>query len=208
MALIGLLGSIGSGKGTVSDILVDNHHFVKDSFASSLKDGCAQIFDWPRDLLEGDTKESREWREQCDEWWAEKLGIEGFSPRLCLQLVGTESLRNNFHSDIWLLTLENRLRKNPDQNVVIADVRFPNEIEMVSRVGGKLILVERGDKPEWWDIAIAANNGDSAALHCMKTDFHYIHASEWAWVGANVDHIIDNNGTIDELREKVLNIIS
>ena len=207
MALVGLLGSIGSGKGTVSDILVEKHNFVKDSFAASLKDGCAQIFDWPRDLLEGDTTESREWREQCDEWWAEKLGIDNFSPRLCLQLMGTNTIRHHFHQDMWLLTLENRLRKNPDQNTVIADVRFPNEIDLIRKVGGKLVLVKRGTPPEWMTLAKYANSGDSEALSQMRTKYSHIHESEWAWIGAEVDLIIDNNGTIEDLHEKVSTII-
>ena len=132
--IIGLLGFIGSGKGTVANILQQEYNFKPDSFASSLKDACAAIFDWPRDLLEGDTVESRAWREVTDDWWAQKLGIPDFTPRLALQLIGTDSLRNYFHQDIWFLTLQNRLRKNPDANVVISDVRFPNEVKMVKEI--------------------------------------------------------------------------
>lgn len=207
MALIGLLGSIGSGKGTASDILVEQYDFKKDSFAASLKDGCAQFFDWPRHLLEGDTTESRDWREQCDEWWADKLGIDNFSPRLALQLVGTEALRKNFHEDIWLLTLENRIRKNPDQDVVIADVRFPNEVEMIRRVGGKLVLIKRGAPQDWMTTAKRANSGDSEAETIMRTKYSHIHESEWAWIGTETDMVIDNCGTIEDLQEKVRQII-
>ena len=129
--IVGMLGFIGSGKGTVADYLVDTNDFVKDSFASSLKDACANIFDWPRELLEGDTLISRQFRDHVDEWWSDKFGIKNFTPRLALQLVGTDSLRNHFHQDIWFLTLQNRIRKNTEQHTVICDVRFPNEIKSV-----------------------------------------------------------------------------
>ena len=53
--IIGICGLIGSGKGTVADILVENHNFEKLSFADKLKDGVASVFGWDRDMLEGDT---------------------------------------------------------------------------------------------------------------------------------------------------------
>ena len=65
--IIGICGLIGSGKGTVADILVEEHKFEKISFADKLKDGVATVFNWDRSMLEGDTKESREWREKVDE---------------------------------------------------------------------------------------------------------------------------------------------
>ena len=55
--LVGVVGLIGSGKDTVSERLVQKHNFKKDSFAKSLKDAVANIFNWDRELLEGDTKE-------------------------------------------------------------------------------------------------------------------------------------------------------
>ena len=58
--IIGICGLIGCGKGTVGDILVENHGFTKLSFADKLKDGVATVFNWDRQMLEGDTVESRE----------------------------------------------------------------------------------------------------------------------------------------------------
>ena len=46
--IIGICGLIGSGKGTVADILVDEH-FKKISFADKLKDGVSTVFGWDRD---------------------------------------------------------------------------------------------------------------------------------------------------------------
>lgn len=205
--IIGVIGFIGSGKGTVSEYLTKRHGFKHDSFASSLKDACSVIFDWPRNLLEGDTDESRAWREEIDIWWADKLGIPNFSPRYALQLVGTDSLRNHFNPDIWFLTLTNRIRKSPDQSVVISDVRFPNEINFIKENKGILIQVVRGNNPNWLDIAERANMGDSGASQIMHLKYSHVHFSEWAWVGTDVDYVIENNGSVEDLTAQVDKII-
>ena len=56
--LIGIIGLIGSGKGTVGDMLIEQG-FEHESFASSLKDAASSIFNWDRTLLEGITPASR-----------------------------------------------------------------------------------------------------------------------------------------------------
>jgi hypothetical protein len=93
--LIGLVGLIGSGKDTVAERLVSHHGFRRDSFARSLKDAVSSIFGWDRNLVEGNTKESRAWREQPDAFWSEKFGRE-VTPRWVLQYFGTEVCRGNF----------------------------------------------------------------------------------------------------------------
>ncbi len=143
--LIGVVGFIGSGKGTVGDLL-EQKGFVKDSFAKPLKDACAAMFGWPRDLLEGDTEASRQWREQPDEFWSEKMGKK-FSPRLALQLLGTEAGRNVFHKDIWVNSL---LKRAGDSNVVITDVRFKNELKFIHKNNGIIVRVKRGPEPDWY----------------------------------------------------------
>ena len=165
------------------------------------------MFDWPRHLLEGDTTESREWREVIDEWWAQQLGIPNFTPRYALQIMGTDILRNNFHQDIWFLTLRNRIRKNPDQAVVISDVRFPNEIKFIQDQGGILIRVNRGPSPVWYETAILANKGNSIAKDIMDKTYSSAHFSEWAWVGSKIDFVVNNDGTKDQLHNQINDII-
>ena len=70
--VIGIVGLIGAGKDTVADYLVNFHGYKRESFANSLKDAVAQVFGWDRELLEGRTKQSREWRETRDEWWSKQ----------------------------------------------------------------------------------------------------------------------------------------
>ena len=206
--IIGLIGFINSGKGTVATHLVEKYNFRQDSFAASLKDACSVIFGWPRHLLEGDTKESREWRDQVDLWWTEKLHIPNFSPRLALQIVGTDVLRNHFNQDLWFLTLQNRIRNNPEQHVVISDVRFPNEIKFIREQNGILIRVNRGPIPVWYETALLANNGNSSAKEEMKEKYSHIHFSEWAWIGSNIDFMINNDYTIEILNSQIEGIIN
>ena len=206
--IVGLLGFINSGKGTVASQLVNDYNFRQDSFASGLKDACAVIFDWPRHMLEGDTKESREWREIVDPWWSEQLNMPNFSPRLALQVIGTDALRNNFHEDLWFLTLRNRIRKNPDQHVVISDVRFPNEIKFIQEQKGVLIKVNRGPAPVWYETAILANKGNSIAKDVMAKTYSGAHLSEWAWVGSKIDFELNNDDTLEFLEMQVKEIIT
>lgn len=201
--IVGLLGAIGSGKNTVASILVNQHGFSRDSFASALKDATAPIFGWPRSLLEGDTEVSRQWREEVDEWWARKLGIPGFTPRLALQLLGTEVFRNHFHKDIWLNSLLYRLEARPQTNIVISDARFLNEIDVIRQTGGVIVRVDRGPRPEWWEIATHAYNGDSHCEEMMKTAYAHVHESEWRWVGCIPQIVIHNDGTLSDLHQTV-----
>ena len=100
--IIVIAGLIGSGKDTTADYLVNVHGFRKESFAGSLKDAVSDIFGWDRVLLEGQTQHSREWREQIDEWWSERLEQPKLTPRWVLQYVGTDVMRKWFHNDIWV----------------------------------------------------------------------------------------------------------
>jgi hypothetical protein len=194
--IIGICGFIGSGKDTVADYLVNFHEFRRESFASTLKDAVANVFGWDRTMLEGRTKEAREWRECVDPWWAERLAMPTLTPRWVLQYWGTEVCRKGFHDDIWIASLENKIRNSKD-NVVISDCRFPNEISAIKNAGGTIVWVQRGALPDWYEHALAANNGSNISLNEMKC--MGIHASEWAWLGSDFDQIINNNGTIDQL---------
>lgn len=202
--IIGICGFIGSGKDTAADYLVNFHEFRRDSFAATLKDAVAAVFGWDRELLEGRTKQAREWREQVDTWWAKRLDMPELTPRLVLQLWGTEVCRRGFHDDIWIASLEARLRNSKD-NIVISDCRFPNEIKAIKNAGGIVVCVERGIQPHWVDIAVQANKGVESAAKWLTNE--KIHASETAWVGTNFDYILDNNGTVDDLYKRIALIV-
>ena len=201
--IVAFCGLIGSGKDTAADYLVNYHGFRRDSFANTLKDAVANVFGWDRTMLEGRTNQAREWREQVDPWWAARLGMPNLTPRWILQYWGTDVCRKGFHDDIWIASLENKLRNSKD-DIVISDVRFPNEIKAIHNANGKVIRVKRGPDPEWYDDALGFNRGPDNgntrwATGKARLDKLKIHASETAWVGGNIDVTISNDGTIDEL---------
>ena len=199
--IVGLLGFIGSGKGTAGDILKDLG-FTPLSFAKGVKDVAAEMFGWPRHLLEGDTEASRKWREQPDEFWSKEFGKK-FTPRLALQLMGTEVGRDVFHQDFWVIKMKKYIMENPEQNFVITDVRFRNEMQFVHDHGGILIEIQRGIKPHWYGIASKANRDDKAAENFML-ERSGVHESEWRWIGGPIDHVIDNEGTLEDLKKNVI----
>ena len=203
--IIGISGFQGAGKDTVADYLQNIYGFKRDSFAATLKDAVAAVFGWDRELLEGRTTESRAWREQVDAWWANRLNMPNLTPRLVLQLWGTEVARRAFHDDTWIASLENKLSK-AHNDIVITDVRFPNEIQAVRNAGGVVIRVVRGPEPAWYHLAINANSGGQIAKE-MLADVG-VHPSEWAWIGTKFDAVIDNNADgLDPLFAQVKDLV-
>jgi hypothetical protein len=132
------------------------------------------------------------------------------TPRWVLQYWGTEVCRHGFHDDIWIASVENKMRKTAD-NIVISDVRFPNEIRAIHNAGGVVVRIKRGDDPEWYDAAVSFNrgpNGNSSwALSRQKLEKLKIHASETAWVGGDIDYTISNDTSIDDLFAQIQQII-
>lgn len=213
--IVGLVGFIGSGKGTVGKFL-DEKGFFTVSFAEAVKDATAIMFNWPRPLLEGVTEASRKWREEPDEFWSKKFG-KPFTPRLALQLMGTEVGRNTFHEDFWVYRLQHKIEHLNLQgaNIVVTDVRFKNEITWLRNLGGFLINVQRGQLPSWYGAASIVNNffglpvNPSALLKSQEImNDAKVHESEWRWIGCGPEYTIHNNGTIEKLKENLDIIIS
>ena len=209
--ILGVTGLIGSGKDTIADYLVTEHGFKRVSFAASLKDAVSAVFGWDRDMLEGTSKASRKWREEVDTWWAERLKMPQLTPRWVLQHWGTDVLRNHFHTDIWVASVENKLRQSKD-DIVITDCRFANEVKAIKDAGGTTCRVFRGENPEWYQAAVDYNKGPNGnakwSLSKLVLDRAGVHASEYSSVGLNYDHFIMNDGTIDNLQEQINQLLS
>jgi hypothetical protein len=184
--LIGVVGLIGSGKDTVSKRLEQKHGFRRDSFAKSLKDAVSAMFNWDREMLEGNGDDSRQWREQPDEFWSKKFG-KTVTPRWVLQHFGTEVMRQHMHDAIWI---DSCLSRYDGQPTVISDTRFQNELKTIKENKGQIILVKRGELPTREQMQ------DKGA-----------HKSEWDWMGWNFDHVIENDGSKEDLYKKVDDLI-
>jgi hypothetical protein len=138
--LIGLVGLKGSGKDTMADIFVQNHGFVKRSYADPLKEACKALFTLDDAQLWGELKEVK------DERW------DGCTPRQILQFVGSDLLRDQLHEIMptigktihvhnMKLWLDENLPKH--QRVIIPDCRFKNEIDLIKSMGGTIIKINR-----------------------------------------------------------------
>lgn len=205
--VIGFSGLAGSGKDTCAKLVSEIVPNCKRmSFADSVKDVASILFGWDRSMLTGDTKESRQFREQKDEFWSNVLGRD-FTPRLALQLIGTECFRNTIDNNFWVYVIQNKiLRENSKDTVyLIPDVRFPNEIKMIHEIGGFVLRVSRGNLPDWGVDAINYNKQiliDETTK--MPESLKKVHISERALLGLNLeDFLIFNNGSFDELRDNL-----
>jgi hypothetical protein len=193
--IIGICGFQSSGKDSIAKFLIEQYGFQKLSFAGALKDIVSIMFGWPRSKLEGLTPEDREWRDVVDPWWAETLEIPQLTPRYILQHFGTDLFRKHFHQDIWVKIVENKLKQltNDGINVVITDCRFENEINLITKYGGKIVKVYR-DLPQWFHKYQQGVNVEEAAL---------LHASEVNWIRSHCDYELTNDGTLLDLYEKI-----
>lgn len=202
--VVGILGFKGSGKDTAGDYLVREHGFEVESFANPLKDLLSAVFGWDRELLEGNTTDSRTWRETPDVWWENKLNwtempyrhLGRFTPRAAMQIIGTDVMREHFDNDLWIKSLEARLQNKT--KVVITDCRFPNECKLVNSLDGLLFRVKRGPEPEWFDLALKTSKSDQEYRPEMSFAYPTVHVSEWAWLGESY-HLIENDGSLNEL---------
>jgi len=187
---IELIELIGSGKNTVGDILEKTLGYTKHSFAEPLKDTLSAIYGWDRALLEGDTEESRVFRETKDQYWSDRLGID-IIPRKELQFFATEVVRQHYHESIWVESLLARIKDQ--DNVVITDVRFVNEMEALYKAGVTLVRVSRND-PQWLNDLIV-----------WGTKPEGVHVSEIEWVQRRslIDYTIHNSGDLETLNTAV-----
>lgn len=201
--IVGLMGFKGSGKDTVANILSEYGYSIL-SYADTLKQCLCVIFGWDMDMINGHTPESRKWREEVDHWWAEKLGIPNFTPRLAMTKIGTDLFRKHFDENIWVYSLINKIN-NIKGNVVVTDIRFPNEHRYIENLDNSFIYRVRRFTPVWEDIGIKAAYGNQDAI--VTLDNMEVHESEWAWLSCNYEAEIENMGSFSDLAIKVERII-
>ena len=200
--VISISGLIGSGKNTVANLICElspNLNFQRISFAARLKDTIATLFHYDRDLLEGNSVLSREWRETQDSYWYNKSNGKIKSPRWILQQFGVE-IKKLFCEDFWASIVENEILNHLNQNFILTDTRFPDEIEMLKKHNTFFIEVKRGVQPSWYTLAEDYNTG---ILMKKPEILNSIPESEWRWIGKVKYHTIYNNGSLDDLKKTV-----
>jgi len=119
--------------------------------------------------------------------------VEKMTPRLMLQLIGTEGMRDTIHPNIWVTSLFSDYKET--DNWFITDCRFPNEIKAIKARDGITIKINRQTTPSL--------DGET-----FITKLQITHPSETALDDyTEWDYIIDNNGTFKELFIELFKIL-
>jgi hypothetical protein len=124
-AIIGLSGYSGAGKDYVADAIIKDfpeYQFKKMYFADHLKRIAAAMLGVDVELMY-----TQEGKQQKIDW------LDGMTIRTFLQKFGTDGVRKNVHSDFWPRSLMNQI--GPKDNVIIPDMRFKNELEVIAESG-------------------------------------------------------------------------
>lgn len=166
--LLGIAGPAGSGKDTIGTRLSIHHDFVMTSFAEPLRCAAMEVFG-----LDYDHFIDRELKETVNGYW-------GLTPRQMLQRLGTEAIRGTFGAEFWIRRwCQTYAEVQGTDNVVVTDVRFPEEAQMVRERGGIMVHVMR--------------DGVTRFNHASDQDIAFLAG----------DHAIENDGDIKGLYAKV-----
>jgi len=183
MYFICISGKARTGKDTFGKILVDelNGNWVTKAYADILKNKIMEDYELTWDQLYGDLKEVPDKRyskynnTSTDEFW---------TPREIMQAYG-EFFRS-IDPDFWVKALMKDCINEDSTNIIITDVRYPNELDPINRYNGIHIRIHRDH-----DVYVHNNS----------------HSSETALdTYSNIDLSIDNNGSIEDLVSKVENV--
>jgi hypothetical protein len=178
ITIIGITGKANSGKNTVAEIIEQaSGKSTIDYFAYPIYRAVSEIFNIPiAQLARRDTKET-------------VIPGFAFTYRRAMQTLGTEWGRDMLDRELWLKLMQHRhndweigqsTEHVPDRFFLITDTRFANEATWIKEEGGLLLEVVR------------------PGIEPIQT-----HASE-AGCGVEPDVVINNNGDLELLREKVI----
>jgi hypothetical protein len=183
--IIGIVGKARSGKDTCAAILAEELHgasgkrFVLIAYAQELKLRVQKDFDLTWDQLWGDQKEVPDPR-YFKPIQSAADPEPNWTPREIMQHYG--EFYRSIDSNFWVKTLFNKIEDKEFQNVIITDVRHPNEADPIVERGGYIIKV-------------TSNRSDKEKIHGSQ------HISETAMDDySRIDFHIRNDGTMQELQ--------
>ena len=141
--LIGITGYKRSGKDTAGEYFI-KQGYIKYAFAGPLKKACQEIFMFTDEQTEGKDKE------KYDDRWNisarkvfQRFGTEIFRENLADFYPEMEKIKENFWTYRFKIWYENQLKINKDIKIVVTDVRFDNEANIIKELGGIIIKVKR-----------------------------------------------------------------
>lgn len=177
--LVGLCGAAGAGKSTVAAYLEHEHAFAQLALADPIVDMIGALFSAAG--VDGAWMVERALKEQPT-----TLGV---SYRRLAQTLGTDWGRQIVAPDLWLRVATQRLASPALQaeNVVVSDIRFPNEAQWLQARGGVLVRLLRLE----------------ADLPAVQP-----HASEQHWLTLPATHELLNYGSVATLHEQVDRLVA
>lgn len=207
MKMLGIRGKKGVGKDFVASVLREmlkrrNLPVVCVAFADPLKSMLVEYFGLERESLYGDINDKEntitqyQWERipaaiRSDEF----VGRKGpMSVRDMMKFVGTDIMRCLFDQDIWIKYFFNLVsRTRTSENVIlVTDLRFPNEVEAVRSLGGRVMLVT-GPQRAKQNIPKDIHSTESALDNYEEDD--YVVANEW---GEDITSLEDKLKGVEE----------
>jgi len=176
--LIGICGKANAGKDSVAKFIQECINCRIVHWADPLKEMLISYFG-----LNYEDVYTQEGKEKYNEYW-------GMKNREILQKFGTNACRDNFCVDVWIKTMELRIKNDIEkENILIADTRFDNEAEFIRKNDGIIIEVVR-------------KSGTFLTKRLSE------HSSENGISKEFITYVIYNEGTLQDLQEKVVKIIN
>lgn len=183
---IGLSGYARSGKDAVAKILVEEHGYVRVSWADKLREAVYAL----NPMMVGAGLGAMRYADLID--WKGYEGakddpIFGAEVRRTLQRMGTEAGRNVLGENVWVDALVNTMENG--KRYVIPDTRFPNEaLAITERMAGEVWRVNRpGFTPtnshpsettlDGWQFSVNLNN--DGTLDDLRINVHYLIEQDW-----------------------------
>lgn len=182
--LIGIGGLLASGKDTVADHLVEQHGFIKMGMSEPLNDALLALNPWIDDPTYAFIR-----YQQLHAEVGYTQAKENPEVRRLLQTLGTEVGRDMIDPEVWTKIAERRIlfHMAAGRSVILTGIRFPNERDMIKRIDGTLIWVERQYT------SLVTPGGSPAGTHSTK------HASENTLSADDFNMVLDNDSTLDAL---------
>jgi hypothetical protein len=118
-------------------------------------------------------------------WFSVCLPEDSYSPREVQKRLGSDLFRNHLDKNIWIGWMERELRKiQGDKLVVLTDLRFPNEVQLVRRWKGRLLYLESSR---------AWQEAEEAGLLKHDSEAHY------DLIRKEADLVYVNEGSLNDL---------
>ena len=212
-SLVGLIGLKRSGKDTAARALVDQLGWHRMAFADPLKDMSLHLrgvwVEVPHRARMASTVPLRQFEpyhrviESLSMDRAKELVSD---VRTILQTLGTDCVRGTFGTHAWTDLIGTRVsdRLNAGERVVITDVRFAEEMNLVRELGGMTVGIWRGAIADLDHILQARSSAASSARN--NNDAHSSEITVYELL-PQADHVVANNGSIRDLQRTVVGLV-